>query len=111
MFGALGKDGFYMRPADALNSETFIEFLKELRRVYPKFAMMLDNTGYHKSRMVSRFIESTGGDIKLIYLPPHAPQLNLIGCSTWRSSACWPAGTLRAWTSSGTQLYKSCKTR
>ena len=78
MFGALGKDGFYMRPADALNSETFIEFLKELRRVYPKFAMILDNAGYHKSRMVSRFIESTGGDIKLIYLPPYTPQLNPI---------------------------------
>ena len=31
MFGALGKDGFYMWPADALNSATFIEFLKELR--------------------------------------------------------------------------------
>ena len=78
MFGALGKDGFYMRPADALNSETFIEFLKELRLVYPKFAMILDNAGYHKSRMVSRFIESTGGDIKLIYLPPYTPQLNPI---------------------------------
>ena len=78
MFGALGKDGFYMRPADALNSETFIEFLKELRRAYPKFVMILDNAGYHKSRMASRFIESAGGDIKLIYLPPHAPQLNPI---------------------------------
>ena len=77
-FGALGKDGFYMRPADALNSETFIIYLKDLRRVYPKFAVMLDNAGYHKSRMVSRFIESTGGDIKLIYLPPYTPQLNPI---------------------------------
>ena len=78
MFGALGKDGFYMRPADALNSETFIIHLKELRRVYPKFAMILDNAGYHKSHMVSRFIESAGGDIMLIYLPLHTPQLNSI---------------------------------
>ena len=83
MFGALGKDGFYMRPADALNSETFIEFLKELQQTYPKFAMILDNAGYHKSLMVSRFIGSTGGDVKLIYLPPYTPQLNPIEVQ-WR---------------------------
>ena len=78
MFGALGKDGFYMRSADSLNSETFIEFLKELHRTYPKFVMMLDNAGYHKSRMVSQFIGSTGGDTKLVYLSPHTPQMNSI---------------------------------
>ena len=33
--------------------------------------------------MVSRFIESTGGDIKLIYLPPYTPQLNPIEVQ-WR---------------------------
>ena len=79
MFGALGKDGFCIRPADALNSETLIEFLKELRQIYPKFAMMLDNAGCHKSLVVSRFTGSTGGDIKLIYLPPYTPQLNPTG--------------------------------
>ena len=78
MFGAPGKDGFYTRLADALNSETFMEFLKELRQAYPKFAMMLDNAGYHKSLAASRFIGSTGGNIELIYLPPHAPQPNPI---------------------------------
>ena len=45
LFGALGKDCFYTRPAIALNSETFIEFLKELRQIYPKFVMILDNAG------------------------------------------------------------------
>ena len=110
MFGALGKDGFYMRPAAALNSATFMEFLKELRRAYPKFATMLDNAGYHKSRVASRFVESTGGDIKLIYLPPHAPQLNPIEVQCMALKRL-PAGTLWAWTSSGTQSYKSYKTR
>ena len=78
MFGALGKDGFYMRPADALNLGTFIICLKELRWIHTKFAMILDNAGCHKSLVASRFIEPTGGDIKLIYLPPHAPQINPI---------------------------------
>ena len=90
MFGALGKDGFYMRLADTLNSETFIEFLKELRWAYSKFAMILDNAGYHKSLVVSRFTGSTGGDIKLIYLPPYTPQLNPIEAQYCGAQA--PAG-------------------
>ena len=69
MFGAPGREGFCMRPADAPNSETLIEFLKEPRRAYPKFAMIPDNAGYHKSRVGSRLTGSTVGDIKLIYLP------------------------------------------
>ena len=40
--------------------------------------MILDNAGYHKSLMVSQFIESIGGYIKLIYLPPYTQQLNPI---------------------------------
>ena len=78
MFGAPRKDGFYTRPADAPNLETFMEFLKEPRQAYPKFAMMLDNAGYRKSLAASRFTGSTGGDVKLVYLPPHAPQPNPI---------------------------------
>ena len=34
-----------------------MEFLKELRQTYPKFAMMLDNAGHHKSLTASQFIE------------------------------------------------------
>ena len=78
-FGVLDKDGFNMRPVDALNSETFIEFLKEVQQTHPTFVMMLDNAGYHKPLAASRFMESTGGDVTLIYLPPYTPQLNLIG--------------------------------
>ena len=97
-----------MRPADALNSETFIIHLKELRRMHPKFTMILDNAGCRKSRMASRLIQSAGGGIK--YLPPYNPQMNPI----WVQHVVpkrLPAGTLKAWTSSGTQSYKSCKTR
>ncbi len=74
----------YMRPADALNSETFIgeysqsvqmarfkrEIIAELGIVnilhripegtgqtHPNIVMILDNARYHKSLAVSRFIE------------------------------------------------------
>ena len=107
LFGALGRDGFYMRPADALNSETFISCLKGLRHIRTKFAMTLDNAGYRRYRMAVQFMESAGGDNRWMCLPPHTPSWARSRRSIWRSSARWPAGTLRAWTSSGTQLRKT----
>ena len=40
--------------------------------------MILDNASCHKSAALNDFIKSTHGKIKLIYLPPHTPQLNPI---------------------------------
>ena len=76
LFGALGEDGFYIRPTDELNSEAFIGYLKELQGIHHKFAIILDNAVYHKSGKVDRFIESTDGGIVPVFLPPHTPQLN-----------------------------------
>ena len=52
MFGALGKDGHYMQVADALNSDAFMAFLKSLLKIYPKFALVLDNASCHRSAKV-----------------------------------------------------------
>ena len=78
-FGAPGKDGFHAWPADAPNSDTFTECLEEPRQIRTKFVMILDNAAYRKSKAAARFMESTGGDIKLMYLPSRTPQLNPIG--------------------------------
>ena len=45
---------------------------------------MLDRASYHKSDVVNRFLDSIDGDIKLIFLPPHTPQLNAIEIQ-WRA--------------------------
>ena len=83
MFGALGRKGHHIRVVDALNSDTFIDFLKWLLETIPKFAIILDGAGYHRSNKVSKFIESTNGSIKLMFLPPYTPQLNPIE-TQWR---------------------------
>ena len=61
---------------ESINANTFIEFLKELRRIYKKFVMFLDNLSAHKAVKVSEYVESAGGDIVLMYLPKYTPQLN-----------------------------------
>ena len=73
-----------LSPAHFLNSDSqgspkFTRaFLQELLKTYPKFVMVLDNASCHKSKMVTEFVESTDGDIRLVFLPPYTTQLNPI---------------------------------
>ena len=80
MFCAVGDGRLHVWPADATNSETFVDVLKDLHRTYPRFALVLDNASYHKSRKVTEYVKSIGKDpkrgIRLIFLPPYTPQLN-----------------------------------
>ena len=76
MFGILGKDGHRVRTAEATNSRTLVDFLKWVRLKYPKFALVLDNASYHKSGTVMDYPAHVNGGIRLVFLPPHVPQLN-----------------------------------
>ena len=78
LIGSLGSDGYRIRAIDAINSETFIKFLQDHLKTYPKLIMVLDNASCHKSKAVTEFVESTGGAIRLVFLPPYTPQLNPI---------------------------------
>ena len=78
LFGALGRDRIHVKAVERTNSETFVEFLKELRQEYGRLVILLDNASYHRYRVVNEFVKSTCGEIKLAYLQPCAPQLNPI---------------------------------
>ena len=79
----MGKGILYVRMADSANSETFKEFLEDVRKSHPKFYMVLDNASYHRSGTVSEYVAGTGGDVELEFLPPRTPQLNQIE-NVWR---------------------------
>ena len=83
LLGIMGKDELHVRMAEATNSETFKEFMEGIRKSHPKFYMVLDNASYHKSQTINRYVEGTGGDIELEFLPPYTPQLNPIE-TVWR---------------------------
>ena len=83
LFGALGRDRIHVKAVERTNSETFMEFLKELRQEYGRLVILLDNTSYHRYRAVNEFVKSTCGEIKLACLPPYTPQLNPIEIQ-WR---------------------------
>ena len=83
LFGALGRDRIHVKAVERTNSETLVEFLKELRQEYGRLIILLDNASCHRYKAVNEFVKSTCGEIKLAYLPPYTPQLNPIEIQ-WR---------------------------
>ena len=83
IFGAMSQDELRIKIVESTNSETFREFLEEIRRDRPRLFMVLDNASYHKSKAVRAYVESVGGDVELEFLPPYTPQLNPVE-TVWR---------------------------
>ena len=83
IFGAMSQGELRIKIVESANSETFREFLEEIRRDRPRLFMVLDNASYHKSKAVREYVESTGGDVELEFLPPYTPQLNPVE-TVWR---------------------------
>ena len=83
LFGIMGKDALHVRIAESTNSETFKEFMEDVRKSHPKFYMVLDNASYHHSHTVNEYVAGSGGNIELEFLPPYTPQLNQIE-NVWR---------------------------
>ena len=63
-----------------VNAETIIKLMQKINQKYDKnnlITIFLDNAKYHKNQKVKDFIEANN-NIKLYFLPPYSPNLNLI---------------------------------
>ncbi|PQJ95348.1 IS630 family transposase [Chromatium okenii] len=79
--GAMSLDKLepVVRYDDTINSESTIALLKQLEQLHPTAAVIYvicDNARYNRSKAVSKYLETSR--IKLMFLPPYAPNLNLI---------------------------------
>jgi transposase len=64
---------------DAVNADSTIELMKRLESRHPKaetIYIICDNARYYRSRKVNEYIQYSR--IELVFLPPYAPNLNLI---------------------------------
>lgn len=63
--------------ADRQNSKWTIKFLKTLAKFYRNRNIFLlwDNAGWHKSKLIRRFLKSTK-QFELLNLPPYSPEFN-----------------------------------
>ena len=68
-----------VRDYETINGESTIQFLASIKASYPlakKIHIILDQSGYHRSKEVSKYARKHG--IKLHFLPPYSPNLNPI---------------------------------
>lgn len=79
--GALNSETheIYINESETLNATSTIALLRDLEKQYPEaenIYIVVDNAKYYKSKLVQEFLQTS--KIKLLYLPPYAPNLNLI---------------------------------
>ncbi len=67
----------FMTVEGKLSGDTFIEFLKRLLHgsQSPVF-LIVDRHPAHRAKVVTKFVASTKGRLRLFYLPPYSPELN-----------------------------------
>lgn len=61
-----------------MNAPRFVEFCKKLVRDNPDrpVFLILDNASSHHAKVVTEYVESTKGKLRLFFLPPYSPELN-----------------------------------
>jgi len=65
--------------ADSINAQSTITLLKKIEPKHPQARVIYvycDNAKYYKSRLVKEYLATS--KIKIIFLPPYSPNLNLI---------------------------------
>lgn len=83
MIGALGDGTLDLQFHDNLTAASYVELVKHLHRRYGKVGIMADNAGALTGRDMRKCLGDTGGDVEILHLPPHTPQLNPIEVE-WR---------------------------
>lgn len=78
------RDGkfVYTREDGRFNGETFLNFLKKLRKAScqsgRKVIVITDNARYHHAMLHKKYREDCSNSFSLDYLPPYSPDLNPI---------------------------------
>jgi transposase len=86
--GALSWPGrkVVRRHADKITAVEMIALLEELQARHPgatAITVILDNATYNRAAALREWVAAEGCKIRLVYLPPYAPNLNLIERLWW----------------------------
>ena len=76
--------------AQQYDAAVFLEFLQQAVDKYPNehIVMILDNAKIHHAKLIQPFLEAHRDQLRLVFLPPYSPNLNLIeGLWKWLKSS------------------------
>ncbi len=61
----------------SIKAAQIVEFLQALQRtIRGKLLIIWDGLKAHRSKLVLEYLDSTGGDVQMAFLPPYSPDLN-----------------------------------
>ena len=85
--GALSTKGFIVaKQYDSINGETFLKFLKKLKKFYKKIVLIMDNISTHYTKKLMRWYKRN--KVVIIKFPKYSPQLNPIE-QYWKNIKQW----------------------
>ena len=88
VFGSLsleGKKQLFKQYDDKFNSNTFVDYLKQIQKRFGKCIVFVDRATPHCSKITKRFLDSNKDTIRLEYFPVGSPEFNAV-------EECWRQG-------------------
>ena len=86
VFGSLFLDKKQLfRQYDKMNSKTFLQYLKCLKRTYGKFVLFYDGAPWHKAKEIEVFFKKNEDCIIPVLFPKCSPEFNVV-------EECWRQG-------------------
>ena len=86
VFGCLSLEGKQLfKQYDKFNSDTFIDYLKQIQKRFGKCILFVDRATPHCCKITKRFLAENKNNIRLEYLPVGSPEFNAV-------EECWRQG-------------------
>ncbi|HEY6537393.1 MAG TPA: IS630 family transposase [Candidatus Nitrosocosmicus sp.] len=84
VFGALTLKGRQLfRQYDKFNQDTFLDYLKQIKKKLGKFVLFTDRARQHQSKKVQEYLTDAKDSVRIFYIPKSSPEFNAVeGC--WR---------------------------
>jgi transposase len=78
-----GKQLF--RQYDIFNQDTFLDYLKQIKKRLRKVILVTDRARQHLSKKVQEYLKENNDSIRIIYFPKGSPEFNAV-------EECWRQG-------------------
>ncbi|HEX5187770.1 MAG TPA: transposase [Nitrososphaeraceae archaeon] len=81
VFGCLslqGKKQLFKQYDDKFDSDTFVDYLKQIQKRFGNCILFVDRATPHCSKITKRFLAENKNNIRLEYLPVGSPEFNAV---------------------------------
>ena len=86
VFGVISSDGKQLfRQYERFDSQTFIRYLRQVKKKFKKFVIFADRATQHRSRVVQEYLHRNEDGMKIEYFPVGSPKFNAV-------EECWRQG-------------------